>query len=267
MMAAPWQPLTSTGKYRVDDVLRLRERFEPAAYETLWSCDQDILAARDRVSRLLRYHCRWPNELLGPEDRIECISVNWALDGFDPAELVMELEDAFDIEIPEADQQWPPGMTYKALLRFLLGDKQVDFSKFDSDALVPFALPAGYHSEGLWHRITRRICRDRFRARMMRGQQACRSPALCQTLWQNDQQTIAARESLTAILVADLNWFDDAFVPDDRMDALLLADCDGRARSVRAAKRICSTLRLHGMRAETLPQNSMTVGSFLQLVH
>lgn len=95
----PWtQPLSDRASATViSRILLERERAGPEAWRRLWPDDPLLLQARDRLSRLLRFHCEWPNELFIPRDNANAATINWEKDDFDAAEMVMEIEDAFDV--------------------------------------------------------------------------------------------------------------------------------------------------------------------------
>lgn len=220
-MLSEWEPiLPGTRGNRVREILSNRARSGPDGWTRAWPDDERVLWARDRLSRAIRYHCAWPNELFLPGDSFDDIRRNWDKDGFDEAEIVMEIEDLFDIEYPE--DSWS-GCTYLEFIERYF-ERLVDFEKYDARACGPLALPAGHYAPGLWNAIKRRfpgIGTDRSEARALRSRQASRVEAW-RGLWPDDPAIEAARERAGTILAQELDWFDGAFVPDDRLEALLL---------------------------------------------
>lgn len=264
--AFPWMPINDhrLGHPEACDILRARDREGPDAWRRRWPDDPPLLDARDRVSRLLRFHCDWPNELFVPDDALGVISSNWTDDGFDPAEMVMELEDAFGIEIREDD--FGKNTTYGEALRHLLLEGKPDFDKYDREALAPFALPPEYHRTGLMRRIARRFPlfgADRLRARALRRRQACRS-GTWRSLWPDDPGLAAARDRVAAVLIDELGWFDGAFVPEDRLDALLLADGGGARRTGRAVEAVNRAFPNSRLEAESLAASGAPLAAFLR---
>lgn len=253
-------PRTISGD-RVSDILYSRARSGGMEGADGWSDDWRILAARDRASRLLRYHCGWPNESFLPSDAFNAIAVHLEYEPLDLAALVLDLEELFGFEIP-SDEKWGVEYTYLDFLLVALAEGRADFEAWDAEAFRPFVLRPDYHSSW-WARHRPRFGPNSAKGTVAEfyGRQGRRTEKW-REYWPDDAALLAVRDGVSAIIVGESGWFDDAFIPDDRLDALLSGVRSRRLH--RVAEGIRAAFPGAGIDAGGLSKNPISYGLFVE---
>lgn len=234
----------------------------PPSWRRLWPDDPLTMEVLERVARLLRYRCGWRSDAFVPGDKLGIVFFNWEKDS-DPDELIMEMEDLFDVQLPDAANVFSKTTLDEVVRR--IADKPPDFAAIDRDAFAPFSLPADYQRTGLLHRLVRWLPfygGDRHHILDLRERQARRSRKW-REYWPADGRTQRARALVSRVLVDRIGWFDEAFIPDDRMDALLLAK-GGAGRTMTAVDELVHLLPGRIPEPESLPASKITLGGFIE---
>lgn len=206
-----------------EEYVRSELRARPPCWEERWPREPAVVAIRNRVSRLFSFHCNWPNVAFLPEDELCMLCMVVSEDDCDLAELATEIENLFAIEITE--KNCPGSMTYIEFIEFILANGRIDMQSADRKAFKPFRLPDDYLKRGGLREIARLIPlvgSDRRKSRAMRARQVHRTD-VWREYWPKNESITAVRDRISPVLVAELDWFDESFVPEDRVDALLLA--------------------------------------------
>ncbi|MCC8189230.1 MAG: acyl carrier protein [Planctomycetes bacterium] len=253
----PWRPMAPTDPSR--KILLAREAAGREHWSRYWPDDQPLLEARDRVSRLVRYAAATtarpiPNELFIPTDAIASV-ISYPGDSMDMVEIILEIENAFSIELDETiTALW----TYEQFLREIVTAIAGDFQRFDRRSLAPLAKPAEDRRTGIGLRLPWFGLASRER-KELRDRQA-RRPDTWRRFWPDNQALLTARDTVSAIVVAHLGWFDDAFLPSDRLPALLSGSRRDRKRAATAIQRAFS------LRTDLLPvlDQDLTYRDFLE---
>lgn len=220
-----FQPITGPTE---GSILRQRAKFFDL-WQAHWPDDSKLLAARDRFNRILLYYCQWPNAFFIPDDDIYILLDAGNFESLDLVEVIMTLEEMFEIRIDDEMAQNGPliyreGSTYEQMLRWL-----IDIFEPDKDIAgvnhkwEPFSLPDDYFDNSTWQNLKRCLpftWSDRSLHRYLRETQVARPLSWPKQWVEYDSSLIRLRDQISQILVDELEWFDDAFIPQDRLEAI-----------------------------------------------
>lgn len=218
-------PLTS--KTNLKDIMpRLEARAsQPDVWAEQWPDDPKLLAIRDRLSRYLRYSCGWPSVFFVPGDALNVL-IDQADDDLDLVELVMDIENMFDIKFTSEGLMEISRSSYQCFLEGLLRLTKPEGDLLGHNYLwEPLCLPGDYYKKQFegqakkskWLRFFYNP--DKSRHRELRRQQALR-PLTWAGQWPREAALIQLRDRISRILVERLQWLDEAFIPQDHLDAM-----------------------------------------------
>ena len=209
-------------------ILKCRAEY-PDLWRDHWPDDSRVLAAHDRFSRILTFYCGWPNAFFVPFDPIYVMIDAGKFESLDLVEFIMTLEEVFDIKISDDDAQKIPfsyygETTYGQFLEALISVCEPEYKLIGVGyKWEPLRLPADYFEKSLWQDFKRYLpftWTDRSLDRELRRLQAAR-PSTWPDQWADyDDRSIQIRDKVSRILVDELGWFDCAFIPQDRLEAL-----------------------------------------------
>lgn len=223
------EPITSETPARfIRPRLELRAQW-PDLWAAQWPDEPRLLEARDRASRLIKLYSKryWPNVFFLPGDSMEVLIWGEA-DSLDTIEVFMEFEEVFGIQFEDEAglKFFHTDSSYLDFLKALL--KMTDPSK-DLKGLnyhwTPLKLPSNYYRRSLWGSLSRRFpifCghyRDELWQDDLRTAQAFR-PATWQDQWSSGEHLIHLRDRVGRLLAEHLQWVDQAFIPQDRLEAV-----------------------------------------------
>lgn len=218
-----FQPITGEGNIQA----RLKARAEqPDLWAAKWPDDSRLLAARDRFSRILTCYCHWPNAFFLPDDHIYVLLDAGDFESLDLVELIITLEEMFDIKTDDEMARKMPisyrgGSTYGQLLKSIVeicgADKDIAGIEYK---WTPFSPPPDYFaSTGAWQGLKRYLT-DGSLKRVLRQVQVAR-PQSWKNQWDGfDNSLIQLRDRVGRILIDEFEWFDEAFIPQDRLEAV-----------------------------------------------
>jgi len=189
-----------------------------------------LLAIHNRIGRIIWvFYCQWPNAFFLPEDDIYTMLDSGHFESLDQVEFIMTLEEMFDVKIDDDQAQkiFPQGQdpsTYRRLLTGLLDVYDPDQGPVGAEwHWEPLSLPPDYFEQSLWHDFKRYLpltWSDGSLHRDLRRLQVIR-PASWTDKWAGfDDRLIQARDRVSRLLVDELDWFHEAFIPQDRLEAL-----------------------------------------------
>lgn len=198
----------------------------PHLWAAKWVDDTELLVLHGRFSHILLGRCRWPNSFFIPEDNAQVMIETGDFDSIDLVEFIMTLEALFNIKIDDesAQKMSLEKASYKELLEWIMNicesDKNRTDLKYNWSAL---SLPPDYFDKSLWHDIKRHLpftwTDERLHWRLRQTQAA--RPKTWTKQWEDcDDGLIKLRDQVSLILVDELKWFDDAFIPQDRVEAV-----------------------------------------------
>ena len=187
-----------------------------------WLDDTALLMMHDRFSHILLCLCRWPNAFFIPDDNAGVMIETGYFDSIDLLDFIMTLEEIFDIKIDdELVQEMPPlgKSSYGVVLKWIdnicgtdkkLTDIENKWNAF-SKCHPPFVFT--WTDESLYWELRRtQITR----------------PKTWTAQWADyDDDLIQLRDRVNRILVGELNWFDDSFIPQDHLEAVFHS-CHGQ---------------------------------------
>ena len=219
-----FQPITG---YLIDILACLEYRARhPHLWADKWADDTELMVLHGRFSRILLCHCRWPNAFFIPEDNALVMVETGYFDSIDLVEFVITLEEVFDIKIDDESAQMMSleKASYRELLQWIKKLCESDTNLTDLNyEWRAFSLPSDYFDKSLWHDIKRRLpftwTDESLHWRLRQAQTA--RPRTWTTQWEGcDDGLIQLRDRVSQILVDELKWFDDSFIPQDRLEAI-----------------------------------------------
>jgi|GEM_PF-2592010 hypothetical protein len=224
---AAFRPIQMSGEV-VETQLQVRAE-HPDLWRSLWPDEPDLLAARDRFGRLLICFCRWPNAFFIPEDDINGMIDAGDFESLDLLDFIMTLEEVFNLGIDDDQAHKMPlsyraGSTYEQQLRWLI--EISDFSRAITGTDYewrPFQLPPDYFERSFRQSLKRLLpftWSDSSLHRDFRHLQVGRPPTWIDQWAAYDDRVIQLRDQVSPILVEELDWFDEAFIPQDRLEAV-----------------------------------------------
>lgn len=227
---SPWQPLppidpgaalkplySKSALYCSDEKsesMAARQAARPDSWREAWPDDPELIEARDRLSRLIRFYCGFLSEAFLPDDRIYAfcaVGEEYGQSG-DLIDFMADLQLLFDVNITAEEAHCGLDITYLELLRRLMGQAPPNYAApVDEKHMRALSLPDNYDP---YSPKDARHHHDR-----LRRQQAWRSP-YWRRLWPDDPAFSELRAQVGRILAQEIYWFDQAFLPHDRLNAL-----------------------------------------------
>ena len=213
----------------VEDQLAYRAR-HPDLWAAQWPDSPRLMAAHERFSRILLHYCRWPNAFFIPDDDSNIMIDAGEFESLDLITVIMTIEEVFDIRIDDDHAQKFPisymdgKYTYGQLLEAIIALREPGVELTGAGCKwEPLSLPPDYFEKSLWHDIKRHLpftWTDASLHRELRRLQVIRHPAWPRQWEDFDDRLLQLRDRVSRILIDELDWFDDAFIPQDRLEAM-----------------------------------------------
>lgn len=227
-----FRPINTQTKHR-DTIGRLQDRAQhPDLWAEQWSDDPALLVIHNRIGPIIWvFYCKWPNAFFIPGDDVYTMLDSGYFESLDQVEFIMTLEEKFDVRIDDelANKIFPSpygegATTYRRLLVGMLEVFNPDQYQAGSGfKWHPLSLPPDYFEKSLWNDIKRHLpfaWTDDSLHRELTTSQAKR-PLAWPGQWAGcDDRLIQLRDRVSPILVDELQWLDDRFIPHDCLEAV-----------------------------------------------
>lgn len=244
-----FQPIQAGGA-GVPNRLQIRAQ-HPDLWQSKWPDEPDLLAARDRFGRLLIFFCGWPNAFFIPEDDITMMIDAGDFESLDLVDFIMTLEDTFGLMVEDDHASKMPlsyqeGKTYEQQLRWVIGISGFSQAIAGTDyQWKPFQLPPDYFERSFRHSLKRLLpftWTDSSLHREFRQLQVGRPQNWVDQWAGYDDRVTQLRDRVSPILVEELSWFDEAFIPQDHLEALFHSCIGLKYSAPRVLKKINQAL-------------------------